>query len=72
MCAASYLQRSGLITVLDTVAPGKSCSYGHAGVAFGHGHIGVTRAATTDRLIAHLVTSQKPCVDPAPYRIDRF
>jgi len=29
-CAASYLQRSGLkVTVLDTVAPGKSCSYGN-------------------------------------------
>lgn len=40
-------------------------------VAFGHGHIG-GRAATTARLIAHLVTSQKPCADPAPYRIDRF
>jgi hypothetical protein len=24
------------------------------------------------RLITDLVTGQKPCVDPAPYRIDRF
>src|SRR5262249_470712 len=40
--------------------------------AFGHGHIGLTCAATTGRLIADLVTGQKPCVDPAPYRIDRF
>jgi D-amino-acid dehydrogenase len=40
--------------------------------AFGHGHIGLTCAATTGRLIANLVTGQKPCVDPAPYRIDRF
>ena len=31
MCAASYLQRSGLkVTMLDTVAPG-SCSFGNAG-----------------------------------------
>jgi glycine/D-amino acid oxidase-like deaminating enzyme len=27
---------------------------------------------TTGRLIADLVTGKKPCVDPAPYRIDRF
>ena len=39
---------------------------------FGHGHIGLTCAATTGRLITDLVTGQKPCVDPAPYRIDRF
>jgi len=35
-------------------------------------HIGLTCAATTGRLIADLVTGQKPCVDPTPYRIDRF
>jgi len=40
--------------------------------AFGHGHIGLTCAAMTGRLIADLVTGQKPCVDPEPYRIDRF
>ncbi len=40
--------------------------------AFGHGHIGLTCASTTGRLIAELVTGAKPCVDPAPYRIDRF
>jgi D-amino-acid dehydrogenase len=32
MCAASYLQRSGIkVTVLDAVAPGMSCSFGNAG-----------------------------------------
>ena len=32
MCAANYLQRSGLmVTVLDPVAPGRSCSFGNAG-----------------------------------------
>ena len=40
--------------------------------AFGHGHIGLTCAATTGRMIAELVTSKDPCIDPAPYRIDRF
>jgi D-amino-acid dehydrogenase len=40
--------------------------------AFGHGHIGLTCASTTGRLIAELVTGTKPCIDPAPYSIDRF
>ena len=40
--------------------------------AFGHGHIGLTCASTTGRLIAELATGAKPCIDPAPYRIDRF
>jgi 2-polyprenyl-6-methoxyphenol hydroxylase-like FAD-dependent oxidoreductase len=32
MCAANYLQPSGLkVTVLDAVAPGKSCPFGNAG-----------------------------------------
>jgi glycine/D-amino acid oxidase-like deaminating enzyme len=32
MCAASYLQRSGIkVTVVDAVAPGMSCSFGNAG-----------------------------------------
>jgi len=40
--------------------------------AFGHGHLGLTCASTTGRLLAELVTGAKPCIDPAPYRIDRF
>ena len=40
--------------------------------AFGHGHLGLTCASTTGRLVAELVTGAKPCIDPAPYRIDRF
>ena len=32
MCAAAYLQRSGVqVTVFDPTDPGKSCSYGNAG-----------------------------------------
>jgi len=40
--------------------------------AFGHGHLGLSCASTTGRLVAELVSGAKPCIDPAPYRIDRF
>jgi len=40
--------------------------------AFGHGHLGLSTASTTGRLIAELVMGAKPFIDPAPYRIDRF
>jgi len=57
----------------DTV-PIISQSARTAGVfyATGHGHLGLTYAATTARLIADLVTGQKPPLDLAPYRVDRF
>ncbi|MEM7172941.1 MAG: FAD-dependent oxidoreductase [Pseudomonadota bacterium] len=40
--------------------------------AFGHGHLGLTQAATTGRLVANLATGQDPGIDMEPYRIDRF
>lgn len=40
--------------------------------ATGHGHLGLTYAATTARLMGDLVTGAKPPVDLRPYRIDRF
>ena len=40
--------------------------------ATGHGHLGLTYAATTGRLIADLVTGAKPPIDLTPYRVDRF
>ncbi len=40
--------------------------------ATGHGHLGVTYAATTARLMGELITGQRPALDLAPYRIDRF
>ncbi|MQB40580.1 FAD-binding oxidoreductase [Rhizobium sp. ICMP 5592] len=46
----------------------------HRGVfyATGHGHLGLTYAATTGRLIADLVTGATPPIDLTPYRVDRF
>jgi D-amino-acid dehydrogenase len=40
--------------------------------AFGHGHVGLTCASTTGRLVSELVAGTTPCIDPEPYRIDRF
>jgi D-amino-acid dehydrogenase len=46
----------------------------HRGVfyATGHGHLGLTYAATTARLIGDLVTGIQPPIDLKPYRVDRF
>ncbi|WP_081159809.1 NAD(P)/FAD-dependent oxidoreductase [Ensifer aridi] len=57
----------------DTV-PVMSASAKTPGVfyATGHGHLGVTYAATTARLMGDLITGATPPVDMRPYRIDRF
>ncbi len=39
---------------------------------FGHGHLGLTGAPMTGRLIATLAVGERPNIDMAPYRIDRF
>jgi D-amino-acid dehydrogenase len=46
----------------------------HASVffAFGHGHLGLSLAAVTGRLVAELASGQAPAVDLAAYRVDRF
>jgi len=46
----------------------------HDGVlyAFGHGHLGLTQAATTGRLISELAFRRPPSLDLTPYRIERF
>ncbi|HEX6156282.1 MAG TPA: FAD-dependent oxidoreductase [Burkholderiales bacterium] len=46
----------------------------HSGLwfAFGHAHHGFTLGPVTGRLIAEMVGGEKPFVDPAPYRADRF
>lgn len=57
----------------DTV-PVMSASARTQGVfyATGHGHLGLTYAATTARLMGDLITGVNPPVDMAPYRINRF
>jgi D-amino-acid dehydrogenase len=40
--------------------------------ATGHGHLGLTYAATTAKLTADLVTGVPPVIDLMPYRVNRF
>lgn len=40
--------------------------------ATGHGHLGLTYAATNARLMADLITGVKPPLDMHPYRVNRF
>lgn len=40
--------------------------------AFGHGHLGLTQSAGTARLIADLVTGQKPAIDLTAFSPQRF
>ncbi|TYR34539.1 FAD-binding oxidoreductase [Mesorhizobium microcysteis] len=40
--------------------------------AFGHGHLGLTQAAATGRLVRDLVTRQTPAIDLSPFSPTRF
>jgi D-amino-acid dehydrogenase len=41
-------------------------------LAFGHGHLGMTGAPMTGRLVAELLTGRPTAIDLTPYRPDRF
>jgi D-amino-acid dehydrogenase len=49
-------------------APGAQC----VTYAFGHGHLGLTQAAATGRLVRELVLRQAPAVDLTPFSPSRF
>ena len=57
----------------DTV-PLMSASAKHRGLyyATGHGHLGLTYAATNARLMGDLISGVTPPIDLTPYRVDRF
>ncbi|MEM9576502.1 MAG: FAD-dependent oxidoreductase [Pseudomonadota bacterium] len=40
--------------------------------AFGHGHLGLTLAATTGKLVADILSGTQPSLDPSPFAADRF
>jgi D-amino-acid dehydrogenase len=40
--------------------------------AFGHGHLGLTQAAATGRLVRDLVSGQSPAIDLTPFSPQRF
>jgi D-amino-acid dehydrogenase len=39
---------------------------------FGHGHVGLTIGPSSGRLLAEIMTGEKPFCDPSPYRANRF
>ena len=51
---------------------GRAPRHGGLWFAFGHAHHGFTLGPVTGRLIGEMVTGEKPFVDPAPYRAERF
>lgn len=67
-------QWMGARPTLPDYLPAIGRSTRHHGLyyAFGHQHLGVTLAAITGELIGALVAAEKPRVDLAPFRIERF
>lgn len=55
---------------LPVIGPSPRCHRVY--YAFGHGHLGLTQAATTGRIIANLVAGRPAGIDIAPYAITRF
>jgi len=51
---------------------GRSPYHRNVFFAFGHGHIGLTLAAVSGRVIADLVAGRAPPMDVRPFRPDRF
>ncbi|MGY5808684.1 NAD(P)/FAD-dependent oxidoreductase [Rhizobium sp. LEGMi198b] len=51
---------------------GRSAKITNLLYATGHGHLGLTYAATTARIIGDLATGTPPPLDIRPYRVDRF
>jgi D-amino-acid dehydrogenase len=51
---------------------GRSAKIANLYYATGHGHLGLTYAATTARIIGDLATGTPPPIDIRPYRVDRF
>jgi D-amino-acid dehydrogenase len=47
-------------------------NHGNLWFAFGHAHHGLTLGPVTGRLVAEMITGEKPFVDPAPYSAARF
>jgi D-amino-acid dehydrogenase len=54
---------------LPVIGPSKLA---HVFYAFGHGHLGLTQAATTGRLISDLICAKPAAIDMSPYAADRF
>jgi D-amino-acid dehydrogenase len=53
-------------------AIGPAAADGRVIYAFGHGHLGLTQAAATARLVADILSGRRPAVDLAPFSPQRF
>jgi D-amino-acid dehydrogenase len=51
---------------------GRSARRANVFYACGHGHLGLTQAATTGALIADIIAARAPALDMAPFSISRF
>ncbi len=51
---------------------GRSSHHANAYFAFGHGHVGLTLAAVTGRIVADQAVGRPPAFDLQPFRADRF
>ena len=50
---------------------GESPRHRNLYVAAGHGMLGMSMAPATGKLIAELITGERPHIDPVPYRLGR-
>jgi len=62
--------RPSLPDTIPVISP--LSGHNNAWIACGHGHLGLTGAPMTGRLIASMVQGDRTDVDTEPYRIDRF
>ncbi len=56
----------------DLPVLGRAPGHAHVWIAAGHGMLGMSMAAASAQLMADLVTTRTPAIDPAPYRMERF
>ena len=62
--------RPSIADGLPVIGPATACA--DIIHAFGHGHIGLASGPLTGCLVADLLASRPPVIDPAPYRAARF
>ena len=74
LACADFTEWMGHRPALPDTVPILSASAGTRGLfyATGHGHPGLTYAATTARLMGQLIAGERPEIDLHPYRINRF
>ena len=62
--------RPSLPDSLPVIAPSRASP--DVILAFGHGHVGMTGAPGTSKVVADLLAGRAPGIDMAPFRADRF